>query len=147
MIYRDNLAISNVNLEGVESLLEKTTERIFLGNLSLADVRNKVLNLKSKELGLKENATQLQEANVEGALNLTREAGLRSQQAQNAAEGTQATVTDSERQFRRTESLVNRTANQFGEGQEDNDNTLVQLGERLKKLETEIPALNEMVRQ
>lgn len=83
---------------------------------------------------------------LKGALNLTREAQKRSQKAQEAADATEGDVADSERQCKRTETIVNRTADQFYRNQEENEDALETLTERLKELETQIPDLNELVR-
>jgi hypothetical protein len=80
-----------------------------------------------------------------GALNLTREAYERSLRAQGAADATERDVGDSERQCKRTESLVNRTATQFSKTQAENKDALDMLSEKLKQLEIQIPDLNELV--
>lgn len=82
---------------------------------------------------------------LKGALNLTREAQKRSQKAQEAADATEGDVADSERQCKRTETIVNRTADQFYRNQEENKDALDTLTERLKELEAQIPDLNELV--
>jgi len=80
-----------------------------------------------------------------GALNLTREAYRRSIIAQEAADATERDVADSERQCKRTETLVNRTATQFSKIQAENKDALDTLSEKLKELEIQIPDLNELV--
>lgn len=82
---------------------------------------------------------------LKGALNLTREAQKRSQKAQDAADATERDVADSERQCKRTETIVNRTATQFYNSQEENEEAVDTLTEKLKELETQIPDLNELV--
>ena len=80
-----------------------------------------------------------------GALNLTREAYKRSLRAQEAADATERDVADSERQCKRTETLVNRTATQFSKSEAENKDALDKLSEKLKELEIQIPGLNELV--
>jgi len=80
-----------------------------------------------------------------GALNLTREAYKRSIIAQEAADATERDVADSERQCKRAETLVNRTATQFSRIQAENKDALDTLSEKLKELEIQIPDLNELV--
>ena len=82
---------------------------------------------------------------LKGALNLTREAYKRSQRAQEAADATERDLADSERQCKRTETIVNRTATQFYKSQEENEEELESLLEKLKELEIQIPDLNELV--
>jgi len=80
-----------------------------------------------------------------GALNLTREAYKRSIRAQEAADATERDVADSERQCKRAETLVNRTATQFSKFKAENEDALDTLSEKLKELEIQIPGLNELV--
>jgi hypothetical protein len=80
-----------------------------------------------------------------GALNLTREAYKRSLRAQQAADATERDVADCERQCKRTETLVNRTATQFSKTETENKDALDTLSEKLKELEIQIPDLNELV--
>ncbi|KAF4532826.1 hypothetical protein B566_EDAN002677 [Ephemera danica] len=142
---RKKLTESSGDLEGVENKLENTTQRIYLANLAITNLRNKAASLKTTGQSLKENATKLQEANVEGALNLTREAQRRSHEAQQNADDTKALIDDSERHYRRTEGLIGRSAEQFRQTRDDNDKLLKNLSERLDSLEEEIPELNEFV--
>jgi len=53
-------------MDEVEKLLDSTTSRVYEANLKLTDLRSAASKLKFTALGLKENATKLQEANVEG---------------------------------------------------------------------------------
>lgn len=47
-------------------MLENATQRIYLSNLALDNLREKVANLSNTAAALKANATHLQESNVEG---------------------------------------------------------------------------------
>ncbi|KAJ9579194.1 hypothetical protein L9F63_024704 [Diploptera punctata] len=62
-----------------------------------------------------------------------------------AADATEDDVADSERQYKRTEAIVNRTANQFNKYQDENEEALDLLTNKLKDLDKEIPSLNELV--
>jgi hypothetical protein len=66
MSYRNGVNRSSERMEEVEKLLDGTTSRIYEANLKLTDLRSAASKLKFTALGLKENATKLQEANVEG---------------------------------------------------------------------------------
>jgi coxsackievirus/adenovirus receptor len=63
---RTDVNRSSENLDEVEKLLDNTSSRIYEANLKLTDLRSAASKLKFTALGLKENATKLQEANVEG---------------------------------------------------------------------------------
>ncbi len=111
---KTNLTQAGEQLDGLDATLDNTTQRVFLAGLALTDLRTKAADLQAAAQSLKSNATRLQEATVEGALNLTREARQRSQKAQDRVEFTQQPASDSERQRRRTEALLSRVAPQLG---------------------------------
>lgn len=140
-----NLTKAGEGLDGLDASLDNTTQRVFLASLSLSDLRSKAGELQTAAQNLKANATRLQEANVEGALILTREARTRSQKAQDRVEFTQQPVSDSERQRRRTEALLSRVAPQLGESQQKNAAELADLGARLQIVERSLPDLNDAV--
>ena len=53
-------------MDKVEKQIDNVTQRIYDAEVKLTTIRNDANNLKFAALGLKENATKLQEANVEG---------------------------------------------------------------------------------
>lgn len=57
---------SSEGLDTVEKLEQNTTQRILLASEALKDLRNRAARLNATALELKDNATHLQEANVEG---------------------------------------------------------------------------------
>lgn len=57
---------SSDNMDEVGRILDNATSRIYDAKLKLTDLRSAASKLKFTALGLKENATKLQEANVEG---------------------------------------------------------------------------------
>ncbi|XP_046984371.1 laminin subunit beta-1 isoform X1 [Schistocerca americana] len=142
---RGTLNHSSHGLDDVEKILQNATQRILLAHEALRDLRVKKDRLNATALGLKENATRLQEANVEGALNLTREAWERSEKAQQIADDSQSAIADSERQCKRAETLVNRTSNQFLRLQDENTEALADLETKLLELEEQIPDINNQV--
>ncbi|PSN55873.1 Laminin subunit beta-1, partial [Blattella germanica] len=143
--FRASVNRSSENLDEVEKQLDNVTQRIYEANIKLTDLRARANNLKFAALGLKDNATKLQEANVEGALNLTREAQRTSQKAQEAADTTEKDVAESERLCKRAQAHVNRTSIQYLRSQEENEEALDSLTNQLKELNAEIPDLNELV--
>ncbi|XP_059469528.1 laminin subunit beta-1 isoform X2 [Neocloeon triangulifer] len=142
---RANLTSATSNLEGVEGFLQNQTQRLYDANITLINLRNDANALKMNADTLKENATRLQEANVEGALNLTREAYKRSQDAQDQAELVKTINDNAERNYKRTESLVGRASELFAETKMENEKSLNSLSDRLSILTDEIPELNEHV--
>ena len=69
---KTNLTQAGEKLDELDATLDNTTQRVFLAGLALTDLRTKASDLQTAAQSLKSNATRLQEANVEGALNLTR---------------------------------------------------------------------------
>ena len=132
-------------LETLDATLDNNTQRGFLAALAMADLSSRISEIQSAAQLLKSNATVLQEANVEGALSLTRQARERAQKAQDRVELTQQPVTDSERQRRRTEALLTRVAPQLGQSQQKNAEDLIELGARLEIMEQSLPQLNNQV--
>ena len=144
-LIKGNLTDATDELDALDANLDNTTQRVFIASLALADLRGRANELHSAAQMLKENATRLQEANVEGALNLTREASLRAQKAQDRVEFTQQPVSDSERQRRRTEALLSRVSPQLADSQQRNADSLKQLNDQLHDMERSLPDLNQQV--
>lgn len=142
---KTDLGAAGVQLDSLDSLLDNMTQRIFVAELALTDMRQRAADVDGLANALEHNSTVLQEANVEGALNLTREARTRAQKAQDRVEFTQQPVSDSERQRRRTEALLSRMALQLSEGQQKNAADLTDLGARLHDMEGNLPELNHLV--
>lgn len=142
---KTNLTLAGQGMDGLDTTVENTSQRVFSVVLSLSNLKAKASDLQIAAQSLKDNATKLQEANVEGALNLTREARQRSQKAQDRVEFTQQPVSDSERQRRRTEALLSRVAPQLGESQQRNAADLADLSGRLAVVERSLPDLNDAV--
>jgi len=111
----------------------------------MADLGSRIGEIETAAQLLKANATRLQEADVEGALSLTRQARERAQKAHDRVEFTQQPIGDSERQRRRTEALLTRVAPQLSESQEKNAEELIALGARLESMEQSLPDLNNQV--
>ncbi|KAJ2950704.1 hypothetical protein O0L34_g8964 [Tuta absoluta] len=127
---------SNNNLNAI-------TSKINLGNSSLDGLRTSIENLKLKTLDLSNNATKLQEANLEGALNLTREAKERSMKASDDAESVQQLIANTDRQIKNTDHLIGLQYASFNSSQNDNDKKLADIQQQLNELESQMPKLND----
>ncbi|KAG8239510.1 hypothetical protein J437_LFUL019147, partial [Ladona fulva] len=62
---RQNISKSSANLNMVEKFLDNTTQKIYLAKLALNASQIQATELKNSAKNLKDNATKLQEANVE----------------------------------------------------------------------------------
>ncbi|KAG7166952.1 Laminin subunit beta-1-like, partial [Homarus americanus] len=140
-----NLSSAAADLQGLEQGVDNTTQRISLATNALADLRLQAEELRNQAGDQKEEATKLQEANVEGALNLTRHAGERSRAAQERVEFTRVIVSESERNRRRTENLLLHAGDRFNRTQDENEANLASLSELLDDMDDGMPDLNEQV--
>lgn len=136
---------SSSAVEELSLTLTDSKQRGFVLTLAMVELMARMDDMKMVADLLKTNATQLQEADVEGALTLTRQARERVQKAQGRVEFTQQPISDSERQRKRTEALLARSVPQLEEGQQKNANELVALGARLEAMEKSLPVLNKQV--
>lgn len=143
---RKDLNDSLERLQKSETKLEEVYSGINLANVALNDLyHNKKDQIKSMADELKENATQLQEANIEGALNLTREAWQKVNLLTSQDGETQEMNANAERQCKRTEALVNRSSEEFDTLQKSNEDALDRYHDELVKLNSKIPDLNEQM--
>ena len=95
---------------------------------------------------MKDQITALQETNVEGALNLTREARQRSQEAADQVESIQAMngpLKNSENNRLRTHNLMKNAGITYKETQEEDQRTLREVIQKVQDLENEVPGLNQ----
>ncbi len=77
----NSLQDTTQNLDDLESDLADIRQSLLQGSSGLDYLRTDSDSLKLDAEDMKDQITRLQEANVEGALNLTREAKRRSQEA------------------------------------------------------------------
>lgn len=133
------------NIQESEDDLKDVYTRITLANATLDDLRDRSEDIKNKAKILQNNATKLQEANIEGALNLTRDAWNRVNQLNEIHNETQELSVNAERQCRRTEALANRSMDERKDIQNQNENNLDKYYLELMELNAKIPDLNEQM--
>lgn len=141
---RARLDESEKSLKITDGSLDKLNEEMSLAAVEISNLEDKSDKIKLLANDLKDNATKLQEANVEGALNLTRDAWSRVQSLSDVY--TEATELNSEadRQCKRIENLITRQIENEGVLMA-NDKQIDELQAELDKLTAEIPDLNEQV--
>lgn len=118
---------------------------INLVNVTLNDLRSLEDQIKRISNELRDNSTQLQEANVEGALNLTRQAYQKSHILQDLDSMSQSAIANAELQCRRTEQFVNRSMDEYNALRDQNEQQLDQYFNDVKNLTANIPDLNEKI--
>lgn len=142
---RSNLTDSQNLLDSIENELENTNQRIANANLALSDLRKRKDSLEHDSELMKNNATILQEANVEGALNITKEAQRRSRAAESEVRDAQTTLYKSEGNRGRTERLLGRTADRYNQTYYENELALNKTEAKINELENQIPDINVLV--
>lgn len=141
---RSRLDDSEKSLKSTDSSLDKLNEEMSLAAVEISNLEDKSDKIKLLANELKENATKLQEANVEGALNLTRDAWSRVQSLSGVYNEATELNSEADRQCKRIENLITRQIENEG-NLLANDKQIDELQEELNKLSAEIPDLNEQV--
>jgi laminin beta 1 len=141
---RTHLDKSEASLKNTDADLDKLNEEMNLAGVEISNLEEKSEKIKALANALKENATTLQEANIEGALNLTRDAWNRVQ----GLSGVYNEITDlnseADRQCKRIENLISRQLENEGI-LSANDKQIEELQTNLNELIAEIPDLNEQI--
>lgn len=133
------------SLQDLDNLLANVTRGNKFAKIQLDQLKNARNKLQEDTKELENNGTALQEADVQGALNLVHSAKQKADIAAGKAERTQKTVEYAERQCKATENLVNVTEKEFKGMQEQNEKALGEIRANLTTLNDEIPELNDLV--
>lgn len=141
---RKHLENSEDKLKETDIVIDKLHEEMNLAGAEIANLEEKSDKIKALANALKENATTLQEANIEGALNLTRDAWNRVQGLSEIYTETTELNSEADRQCKRIESLISSRVETEGI-LATNDKQLEELEKSLEELNSEIPELNEQI--
>ena len=129
-------------LDNLDSSLADTKQAIVQAKSTLAFLKSDADNRKLQALDMKDKITRLQEANVEGALNLTGEARDKSMEAKQKVEMVKMDgghLSNSDKQRKATEGLMTSNSQQFTKTQEEIQQTLTDVVSSISNLETKIP--------
>src|SRR5690606_17245023 len=102
-------------------------------------------NLKLEAERLKEDATQLQEGNVEGAYNITKDSLRRSKAAVNRVNEAGNILRESENKRRNTENLIDQARSKHNITYLENEADLMALQNEIAKMEQGLPQINDLV--
>lgn len=141
---RKKLEDSEKHLSETDKGLDKLTEEMNLAGAEILNLEEKSEKIKNLAESLKENATQLQEANIEGALNLTRDAWNKVQDLSITYGEINDINSEIDRQCKRIENYISRKPDNE-ENASANDRQLKELEDELDKLKATIPELNEEI--
>lgn len=142
---RKYLNESLLRLHESELNLESIYSNTNLANVELDDLRSRGEQIKALATALDKNSTKLQEGNVEGALNLARQAEQKARSVVANDVEAQETAANADRQNRRTEALVNHSTDEFAFLQQQNEDSLDKFKLELANLTAHIPDLNEKI--
>lgn len=139
---KKNITESALVLKEVDNQLENISERVTLADRALKLRKNRTDILHAGAAELKESATRLQEANVQGALNVTQQMAEQSRKAEKMTDETTSVLADAERYRKNTESLLAKSSATVGEAQERNKESLVKINKKLDEFKRYMPNLN-----
>lgn len=142
---RQNLTRNGDRVRDLDEEVDNTTQRIYDANQQLASLQTSAQKLQELAKTLQTNATAVQEENVEGALNITINAWRRSRAAQSKVEDAENTLRESERERKRTESLIDRAQEDFNRTFSENENALDEAAALIAAMEAQIPDINQDV--
>lgn len=142
---RDELNKIQDQLQSLSNRMDETAGRTTDQNLALSHLKNSAKSLEIATQNMKENMTALQEANVEGAFNLTKDAQKRSSNAGRKVTSTIAIVAASANKRSDTEDLLGRYTSLYNQSFTSNEEGLAGLSRRIKGLEDKVPDVNQQV--
>lgn len=142
---REHLKSSLKALEESEKRLQDTGSSINYANIEIDDLSKRAEEVKQLATYLRENATKLQEGNIEGALNLTRDAWNRVTLLGEINMEIQELNDNAERQCKRTEVLLKKQQEHIENAHANNEASLLKYQDELDTLNANIPDLNERI--
>lgn len=136
------LSESSEKVNRLSNIVQNILSNMSIASLSLTTVSDKAKALQTSALSLNDNATNLQEKDLKGALNLTREAGENSKKVYLIEKNTSALLLEADRQCRRTEYFLNKENDSFTSAELKNEQERQNLEFTISQLEKKIPDLN-----
>ncbi|KPM03150.1 laminin subunit beta-1-like protein [Sarcoptes scabiei] len=140
---KTNLLSLQDTLNNHEKQLEDTKTNVIDVNFKLDLLANKSAELEAEATALKERTFTLQEANVEGAYNMTKDAQRRSRASKNLVEESSNILTESETKRRNTELLIDQPKGQHNWTFQEN--ILKGIQQEIAEMESGLPNINHLV--
>lgn len=141
---RTKLNKATQKLIDTESSLEDIYSALSLSAVELEGLQTQSALVKKLSQDLKEHGIQLQESNIEGALNLTRNAYERVLDLSNIKNEAEDYASNTDRNCKRVEALANKMKDDVA-AIEANDEIIDQYNKELSSLTAHIPNLNNEV--
>ena len=143
----DYSLLTNIFLQySLDNDIAEIRQSILQGQAQLEYLKEDSDSLTEDAEQMKDQITALQETNVEGALNLTKEARQRSQEAADkvqSIQGMHGDLQQSQNKRSQTNNLMKSNGDQYKQSQEEDQQTLRDVTQKIRELENEIPGLNK----
>ncbi|KAJ8664871.1 hypothetical protein QAD02_006533 [Eretmocerus hayati] len=133
---------SDAILNELNNELEKVSQNVTLADASLKNLKNRTDTLHELASDLREKANTLQMANVQGALNITKQMADKSRQAERIAFETESVLQQAERFKNNTENLLAKSSSTMADERQEIQDSLEKLNEKLQSLSGYVPGLN-----
>lgn len=130
-------------LNDLNDHVENVSGRVTLADEALKRLKNRTDSLHEDAAKLRESANRLQEANVQGALNITQQMADQSRMAERMAIDTGSVLLDAERYKKNTENLIAKSSASVDENRLKNQQSLDSLNNHLDELRSHVPQLNQ----
>lgn len=132
-------------LADYEKEAERTTNRTIAVQDALRDFDKLADRLTILIDGLRENATQFQESNVDGAYAIILDSQNRSREAEKRVRELKPLMLDQEQKRRATENMLSSTASRYNSSSLQNEAILASLARQIFELENNVPGINQLV--
>lgn len=132
-------------LTDYEKEAERTTNRTIVVQDALRDFDRIADKLTILIDGLRENATQFQEWNVDGAHAIILDSQNRSRLAEKRVKDILPLMKEQEQKRKLTESMLISTASRYNSSSLQNEATLASLARQIFELENSVPGINQLV--
>jgi len=132
-------------LSEYEKEADRTTNRSLAVQEALRDFDNMADRLTILIDGLRENATQFQEWNVDGAYAIILDSQNRSRAAEKRVKDLAPLMKEQEQKRRLTESMLTSTASRYNSSALQNEAILAALSRQIFELENSVPGINQLV--
>lgn len=132
-------------LNDYEKEAESTTNRTIAVQDALRDFERMADRLTFLIDGLRENATQFKEWNVDGAYATILDSQNRSREAEKRVRDLKPLMLEQEQKRRMTENMLVSTASKYNSSSLQNEAILASLSRHISELENNVPGINQLV--
>ena len=137
--------INDGPLNELRASLVDVSEGNQLNKINLERIAKDLKQLEEKTKVMRQNGTSLQEANVQGALNLVQQAKERADRAVGKADYSYNNVTLAQGRCKAIENVIASTRSNIETNKEKNKIALDEIKDQVAKLNNSIPHLNDLI--